>query len=56
MDRVLAAATRNNKAVGMMVADVEDGKAKLAQGFRAIAYSGDLWIYGQARRQGRPWR
>jgi 2-keto-3-deoxy-L-rhamnonate aldolase RhmA len=52
VDRVLAAATRNNKAVGMMVADVEDGKAKLTQGFRAIAYSGDLWIYQTALRQG----
>ena len=37
---------------GILVGDPSTGKAMLAQGFRAIAYSGDLWIYQQALRDG----
>ncbi len=52
VDRVLAACDRHGKAAGMMATDSESGLALLAQGFRCLAYSGDLWVYGQALRQG----
>ena len=52
VDRVLAAGARHGKAVGMMTADVAGGQALLAQGFRCLSYSGDLWVYGEALRQG----
>src|SRR5690606_30998546 len=52
VDRVLAACARYGKAPGMMVSSVEWGRALLSQGFRAIAYWGDLWIYKQALQQG----
>ena len=52
VDRVVAAATRHGKATGMMVPDIETGQRLLAQGFRCLAFSGDLWIYQQALREG----
>ena len=39
-------------APGLMSGDVATAQAQLAQGFRALAYSGDLWLYQQALRQG----
>ncbi len=50
--RVLAAAARHGKTAGIMAGDVDTARAALDQGFRAIAYSGDIWIYGTALRQG----
>ncbi|MDF2762118.1 MAG: hypothetical protein K0S83_852 [Thermomicrobiales bacterium] len=35
-----------------MAGAVADGQALLQQGFQAMAYSGDLWIYQLALRQG----
>jgi hypothetical protein len=35
-----------------MAADIEDARSSLDRGFRALAYGGDLWIYGGALRQG----
>ena len=32
--------------------DVEEAKLRLEQGFRCIAYNGDLWLYQQALRAG----
>lgn len=52
VDRVLAACARHGKAAGFMVASVEEGRAKLQQGFRCLAYWGDLWIYAQGLHQG----
>jgi 2-dehydro-3-deoxyglucarate aldolase/4-hydroxy-2-oxoheptanedioate aldolase len=52
VDRVLDACHRHGKAPGIMAADVETAHSLLRQGFRAIAYSGDLWIYGQALKTG----
>ena len=52
VDRVLEACARHGKTPGMMVTDVASGQALLAQGFRCLAYSGDLWIYGEALRRG----
>ncbi|MFT4037139.1 MAG: aldolase/citrate lyase family protein [Thermomicrobiales bacterium] len=50
--RVFAACDKHGKVAGIMVGDPATGKAMLDQGFRAIAYSGDLWIYQQALRDG----
>jgi 2-dehydro-3-deoxyglucarate aldolase/4-hydroxy-2-oxoheptanedioate aldolase len=52
VENLLAVAGRQRKALGIMVATVEDGVAALAGGFRAIAYSGDLWLYEHALRSG----
>ena len=52
VDRVLDACRRHGKAPGFMVASPEEGRAALAQGFRCIAYWGDLWLYRQALSEG----
>jgi 2-keto-3-deoxy-L-rhamnonate aldolase RhmA len=52
VERVLAACRGNDKIPGIMAGDVDAGRTVLEQGFRAVAYSGDVWIYGQALRQG----
>ncbi|HEX5498790.1 MAG TPA: aldolase/citrate lyase family protein [Thermomicrobiales bacterium] len=52
VERVLAACRDHAKIPGIMAGDVATGETLLAQGFRAVAYSGDVWIYGQALRQG----
>lgn len=50
--QVVAACEKHGKVAGIMVGDTATGQAMLDQGFRAIAYSGDLWIYQQALREG----
>jgi 2-dehydro-3-deoxyglucarate aldolase/4-hydroxy-2-oxoheptanedioate aldolase len=52
VDKVLAACARHGKAPGIMAGAVADGQAQLQQGFRAMAYSGDLWLLQLALRQG----
>jgi 2-dehydro-3-deoxyglucarate aldolase/4-hydroxy-2-oxoheptanedioate aldolase len=52
VDRVLDACRRHGKAPGFMAADADTGKKLIAQGFRCIAYSGDIWVYAQALRSG----
>jgi 2-keto-3-deoxy-L-rhamnonate aldolase RhmA len=52
VQRVLDACARHGKAPGIMCGDVATGQGQLAQGFRALAYSGDLWIYQNALRDG----
>ncbi|MGI9254452.1 MAG: HpcH/HpaI aldolase family protein, partial [Thermomicrobiales bacterium] len=52
VDAVLAATAKHGKTAGIMSGDVATAKAQLAQGFRMIAYNGDLWIYQTALRQG----
>src|SRR5665648_518647 len=52
VDRVLDACLRHGKTPGIMAADVETARFSLGQGFRAVAYGGDLWIYGQALAHG----
>jgi 2-dehydro-3-deoxyglucarate aldolase/4-hydroxy-2-oxoheptanedioate aldolase len=52
VDRVLAVCQRHGKSAGIMAADAEIARQTLEQGFRAIALSGDLWMYGQALKQG----
>jgi 2-dehydro-3-deoxyglucarate aldolase/4-hydroxy-2-oxoheptanedioate aldolase len=52
VDEVLAACARHGKTPGIMANDVATARRHLAAGFRAIAYSGDLWIYGAALQAG----
>ncbi len=52
VERILAACRGHGKAPGFMVASVEEGRAKLAQGFRCLAYWGDIWIYQSALHTG----
>jgi 2-dehydro-3-deoxyglucarate aldolase/4-hydroxy-2-oxoheptanedioate aldolase len=52
VDRVLDACGRHGKAPGFMASDVEEGKRRLQQGFRMLAYGGDLWLYQSALRHG----
>lgn len=52
VDRVLEASRRSGRAAGFMVSNPAEGQALLAQGFRCLAYSGDLWIYGRALQEG----
>ena len=52
VERVLAACRANGKAAGMMPTTVELARDLLAQGFRILAYSGDIWIYQQALKEG----
>lgn len=50
--RVLDAVKRNRKAAGFMTTDASQGRALLAQGFRMLAYSGDIWIYQRGLADG----
>jgi 2-keto-3-deoxy-L-rhamnonate aldolase RhmA len=52
VDRVIAACNANGKVAGIMAGSVEAGRQWLERGFRAVAYSGDLWIYQQALTEG----
>lgn len=52
VQRVADTCLRHGKAAGFMVPSVEQGRTLLAQGFRCLAYSGDVWIYKQALQQG----
>jgi 2-dehydro-3-deoxyglucarate aldolase/4-hydroxy-2-oxoheptanedioate aldolase len=50
--RVIAACQKYGKVPGFMATDVSVGKKLLDQGFRMLAYGGDLWIYQTALRAG----
>lgn len=50
--RVLAACQKHGKVPGFMATDVTVGRKLLDQGFRMLAYGGDLWIYQSALREG----
>jgi 2-keto-3-deoxy-L-rhamnonate aldolase RhmA len=52
VERGVAACRKHGKILGFLALDIEDGKAMLSQGFRMLAYGGDLWLYQQAVRQG----
>ena len=52
VERFLEACHRHGKAPGIMATGVEEARAQLTQGFRCVAYWGDLWLYAQALRQG----
>jgi 2-keto-3-deoxy-L-rhamnonate aldolase RhmA len=52
VQRVLAACRSHDKAAGFLAMDIAGGKALLEQGFRILAYGGDLWLYQNALRTG----
>lgn len=52
VDTVLQACHRHGKTPGIMAANVDTAVDRLRDGFRAIAYSGDLWIYAEALQSG----
>jgi 2-keto-3-deoxy-L-rhamnonate aldolase RhmA len=45
LDRILKACKKHKKAAGILVANTQDGELAIKRGFRAIAYSADLWLY-----------
>jgi 2-keto-3-deoxy-L-rhamnonate aldolase RhmA len=48
IDRVVAAARKHKKALGRLVATVEQGAELYAKGFDFICYSGDVWVLHDA--------
>jgi 2-dehydro-3-deoxyglucarate aldolase/4-hydroxy-2-oxoheptanedioate aldolase len=50
--KVLQTCRRQNKIAGIMGVSITDCQGMLDQGFRMVAYSGDLWIYQAALREG----
>jgi 2-dehydro-3-deoxyglucarate aldolase/4-hydroxy-2-oxoheptanedioate aldolase len=52
VNRVLEACQQHGAAAGFMASNVEEGRSMLEQGFRCLAYGGDLWLYQQALREG----
>ncbi len=52
VEQVIQACRRHDKAAGFMCLSAAEGAAMLERGFRMLAYSGDLWIYQQALRDG----
>jgi 2-dehydro-3-deoxyglucarate aldolase/4-hydroxy-2-oxoheptanedioate aldolase len=52
VDRVLAACREHGKVPGIMGGDLTMARECLAQGFRMVAYGGDLWLYQAALREG----
>jgi 2-keto-3-deoxy-L-rhamnonate aldolase RhmA len=52
VQQVLAACHRHGKVPGFLAGDVAGGKKLLDQGFRMLAYGGDLWLYQSALRDG----
>jgi 2-keto-3-deoxy-L-rhamnonate aldolase RhmA len=49
---VLAACRGYGKVAGCVVGDVATGRARIAAGFRLIAYSGDIWLLAGALKAG----
>jgi 2-keto-3-deoxy-L-rhamnonate aldolase RhmA len=52
LDTGLAACRRHGKAAGCVAGDVATGRARIAQGFLVVAYSGDIWLFGGALKAG----
>jgi 2-keto-3-deoxy-L-rhamnonate aldolase RhmA len=50
--RVVDACERHGKTAGIMASSVPNAHDWIGRGFRAVAYSGDLWIYAQALAEG----
>lgn len=50
--RVTEACQHHGKTAAFMVPSIEEGLERMRQGFRCIAYWGDLWIYQQGLQQG----
>jgi 2-dehydro-3-deoxyglucarate aldolase/4-hydroxy-2-oxoheptanedioate aldolase len=52
LDEVVAAARQHGKSAGCVVGSVEQGRAWIERGFRMIVYSGDIWLFGDALKNG----
>jgi 2-dehydro-3-deoxyglucarate aldolase/4-hydroxy-2-oxoheptanedioate aldolase len=52
IDRFLEACTGSGKSPGIMATGVDEARAQLEQGFRCVAYWGDIWLYAGALREG----
>ena len=52
VERIIDACRRHGKAPGILVSSALEARTRLAQGFRLLAYGGDLWLYQQALREG----
>lgn len=52
IERVVAAARQHNKAAGFLVSNPAEARQRLDQGFRILAYGGDLWLYQHSLAQG----
>ncbi len=50
--KTIDAVNRHGKAAAVLVATVEEGKRRLTQGFRCLAYGGDIWLYQRALAEG----
>jgi len=50
--KVVAACRQHGKSPGFMASDIAGGQSLLDQGFRILAYGGDLWVYQAALRAG----
>ncbi|HZS87544.1 MAG TPA: aldolase/citrate lyase family protein [Chloroflexota bacterium] len=55
VDAVVAACKRHGRPLGVMVNDPATGRVWLDRGFRAIAYSGDIWLLQRALAEGVAW-
>lgn len=52
IDRVIAACRKSGKTPGLMPTSLEFGQWVAGKGFRMLSWSGDLWIYKEALRNG----
>ncbi len=52
VEKVLAACREHGKVPGIMGGDLAMARESLEQGFRMVAYAGDLWLYQAALRDG----
>jgi 2-dehydro-3-deoxyglucarate aldolase/4-hydroxy-2-oxoheptanedioate aldolase len=52
VDRLLEVCEDKGKAPGIMSTSVDEARSQLEQGFRCVAYWGDIWLYASALRGG----
>jgi 2-keto-3-deoxy-L-rhamnonate aldolase RhmA len=52
LEAVVAACRDHGKTAGCLVGSVEEGRERIAQGFRLVLYSGDIWLLGGALAAG----
>ena len=52
VEQVLEACRPTHKTAGFLASDIANGRQLLSQGFRILAYGGDLWLYQQALQEG----
>jgi 2-dehydro-3-deoxyglucarate aldolase/4-hydroxy-2-oxoheptanedioate aldolase len=52
VERILVACRQYGKAPAILATDMDQARTYLAQGFRCLAYHGDLWLYASALKAG----